>query len=72
MQMKLLALSFAAGVLAQVPPPASLLTSTKSGVVPIAPTPFPGVETLEGAIIYDGPPVPGFTGISPFHNTFQN
>lgn len=45
------------------PPPPVLLTVTKSGVDPIVPTPFPGVETIEGAITYDGPPVPGFTGL---------
>lgn len=39
-----------------------ILTSTQSGVDPIVPTPFPGVPTIEGAITYDGPPVPGFTG----------
>jgi len=47
---------------AQVPPPASLLTSTQSGVLPIAPTPFPGLPTEEGALINDGPPLLGFTG----------
>lgn len=47
---------------AQAPPPPVLLTSTQSGVDPVVPTPFSGVETLEGAIIYDGPPIPGFTG----------
>lgn len=46
----------------QAPPPPELLTSTKSGVLPIAPTPFPGVETIEGAITYDGDPIPGFVG----------
>jgi len=39
-----------------------LLTSTMSGVLPIAPTPFAGVETIEGAITYDGNPMPGFIG----------
>lgn len=39
-----------------VPPPAPvLLTSTKSGVLPVLPTPFNGVETLEGAIINKAP-----------------
>lgn len=47
-----------------VPPPASLLTETKSGVLPVAPTPFAGVETEEGAIIYDGPKNPGFEGLN--------
>ncbi|KAJ4387253.1 Cell surface superoxide dismutase [Cu-Zn] 4 [Gnomoniopsis smithogilvyi] len=46
------------------PPPASLLTATKSGVLPVAPTPFTGVETEEGAIIYDGPMNPGFAGLN--------
>jgi hypothetical protein len=55
--------AFAAFAAAQAPPPPVLLKSTKSGVDPVAPTPFNGVETLEGAIIYDGPPVPGFTGM---------
>lgn len=48
---------------AQGPAPApSLLTSTQSGVLPIAPTPFPGVQTIEGAIVNDGNPLPGFIG----------
>lgn len=47
-----------------VPPPASLLTATKSGVLPVAPTPFAGVETEEGAITYDGPMNPGFAGLN--------
>lgn len=46
-----------------VPPPASLLTATKSGVLPVAPTGFSGVETEEGAITYDGPMNPGFAGL---------
>lgn len=46
-----------------VPPPFSLLTQTKSGVLPVAPTPFAGVETEEGAITYDGPMNPGFVGL---------
>jgi hypothetical protein len=41
------------------PPSPVLLTTTKSGVLPVFPeTPFPGVETLEGAIIGKGPPNP--------------
>ena len=51
-------------VSAQVPPPASTLTTTMSGVLPILPTPFSGVETEEGAIVYGGPAVVGFTGQS--------
>ncbi|KAJ4402640.1 Cell surface superoxide dismutase [Cu-Zn] 4 [Gnomoniopsis sp. IMI 355080] len=61
------ALATAQGVTSQVqgvPPPASLLTATKSGVLPVAPTPFTGVETEEGAIIYDGPMNPGFAGLN--------
>jgi len=46
----------------QAPPSPVLLASTKSGVVPIAPTPFPGVETIEGALEDQGPIVSGFTG----------
>jgi hypothetical protein len=46
----------------QGPPSPVLLATTKSGVVPVAPTPFPGVETIEGALIDDGPPLPGFIG----------
>ena len=46
----------------QAPPDPVLLTSTQSGVDPIVPTPFPGVETIEGAITYDGDPIPGFVG----------
>ncbi|KAF2731019.1 hypothetical protein EJ04DRAFT_584374 [Polyplosphaeria fusca] len=50
---------------AGAPPSPILLTTTKSGVLPILPTgtPFPGVDTLEGAIINPGPPLPGFTGL---------
>ena len=41
------------------PPSPVLLTTTTSGVLPVLPvTPFPGVETLEGAIIVKGPPNP--------------
>jgi hypothetical protein len=47
-----------------VPPPPVLLNATKSGVLPVEPTPFNGVETEEGAIIYDGPPNPGFAGLN--------
>jgi len=50
-----------AQVAAPAPSP-STLTTTQSGVLPIAPTPFPGLETIEGAITYDGPMVEGFTG----------
>lgn len=59
-------LSSIALVQAQVAAPApapSTLTTTQSGVLPIAPTPFPGLETIEGAITYDGPIVEGFTGM---------
>ncbi|KAF2103517.1 Cu,Zn superoxide dismutase-like protein [Rhizodiscina lignyota] len=62
MHMKLSLAAFVAITAAQAPPPPVLLTSTQSGVDPIVPTPFSGVETIEGAITYDGPPIPGFTG----------
>jgi len=45
------------------PPPPVLLNATKSGVIPILPTPFNGIDTLEGAIINPGPVNPGFTGL---------
>lgn len=53
-------------VAAQAPPAPVLLTTTKSGVLPAIPTATPGaaftgVETIEGAITYDGPANPGFT-----------
>jgi hypothetical protein len=38
------------------PPDPVVLSTTKSGVLPVLPTPFSGVETLEGAIIVKGPP----------------
>jgi hypothetical protein len=56
--------ALAARVTAQAPPPPVLLTATESGVLPVLPTPFSGVETIEGAIIYDGPANPGFTGLN--------
>lgn len=42
------------------PPPPQTLSTTKSGVLPVIPTatPFAGVETNEGAIVYDGPANP--------------
>lgn len=42
------------------PPPPIVLSTTKSGVLPVLPTetPFSGVETEEGAIVYDGPANP--------------
>lgn len=45
-------------------PPVSTLSTTMSGVLPVLPTqtPFTGLETIEGAIVYDGPVVDGFTG----------
>ena len=45
------------------PPPPGTLTTTMSGVLPVLPTPFTGIETEEGAITYDGNPVIGFTGM---------
>jgi hypothetical protein len=62
MQWLVHAVSLVAAVRAQAPPSAVILTSTQSGVDPVVPTPFTGIETLEGAIIYDGPPIEGFTG----------
>jgi hypothetical protein len=50
--------------------PVSTLSTTMSGVLPYLPTStgFTGVETIEGAITYDGPIVEGFTGsLSPIH-----
>jgi hypothetical protein len=48
------------------PPPPVVLSTTKSGVLPVLPTgtPFAGVDTLEGAIINPGPVNPGFTGLA--------
>jgi len=44
------------------PPPSQTLSTTMSGVLPVIPTetpgPFAGVETEEGAIVYDGPANP--------------
>ena len=42
------------------PPPPQTLSTTMSGVLPVIPTetPFAGVETEEGAIVYDGPANP--------------
>ena len=51
---------------AQGPPPSPVvLSTTKSGVLPVLPTStaFAGVDTLEGAIINPGPVNPGFTGL---------
>ena len=50
-------------------PPVSTLSTTQSGVLPYLPvsTGFTGLETIEGAITYDGPIVDGFTGSSPAH-----
>jgi hypothetical protein len=54
-------------VSAQVPPPTGILSTTLSGVLPVLPTetPFTGLETIEGAIVDDGPVVEGFTGEIP-------
>jgi len=57
-----LVLSFLTGLVAVNAQSPSILKSTFSAVLPVLPTPFSGVETIEGAIVYDGPPVPGFTG----------
>lgn len=58
-------------VAAQAPPAPVLLSTTKSGVLPVIPTATPGatfigVETIEGAITYDGPANPGFTVRRPY------
>lgn len=52
-------------VSAQAPPAPVLLTTAKSGVLPVLPTatPFVGIETIEGALTNDGPANPGFTGM---------
>ena len=55
----------ALGGLALVGAQTALLTATESGVLPVLPTPFSGVETIEGAIVYDGPAIDGFTGAHP-------
>jgi Cu/Zn superoxide dismutase len=48
-------------------PPPVLLSTTKSGVLPVIPsatgTPFAGVDTLQGAIISPLPPNPSYTGV---------
>ncbi|KAF2437265.1 Cu,Zn superoxide dismutase-like protein [Karstenula rhodostoma CBS 690.94] len=48
------------------PPPPEVLSTIKSGVLPVLPTgtPFAGVDTLEGAIINPGPINSGFTGLA--------
>lgn len=44
------------------PPPVQTLSTTKSGALPVIPTetpgPFTGIETNEGALVYDGPANP--------------
>ena len=42
------------------PPPPVLLATALSGVLPVLPTstPFAGIETEEGALVYDGPANP--------------
>jgi hypothetical protein len=57
---------------AQVPPPTGILSTTLSGVLPVLPTetPFTGLGTIEGAIVYDGPVVEGFTGEVPLFLMF--
>jgi hypothetical protein len=61
-------LPFAAAQVSQVheaPPPAPVrLNATKSGVIPTLPTPFNGVDTLQGAIIAPLPPQPGYVGLN--------
>lgn len=48
------------------PPPPETLATTLSGVLPVLPTqaPFTGVETEEGAIVYDGPMNPSFMPVN--------
>ncbi|KAF2031146.1 hypothetical protein EK21DRAFT_63756 [Setomelanomma holmii] len=46
------------------PPPPQRLNTTKSGVIPTLPTPFVGVDTLQGAIIMPLPPNPGYVGLN--------
>jgi hypothetical protein len=46
------------------PPPPQRLNTTKSGVIPTLPTPFAGVDTLQGAIIMPLPPNPGYVGLN--------
>lgn len=62
---QILAVLGAAVVSAQnnYPPPFVLLTSTKSGVLPVLPTPFSGVETNEGAIVNKAPINPTYTPV---------
>jgi hypothetical protein len=64
----LVAVSGMALVSAQVPPPTGILSTVLSGVLPVLPTetPFTGLETIEGAIVNDGPVEVGFTGEFPF------
>jgi hypothetical protein len=37
-------------------------TPTVSAVIPPIPSTTDGIPTIEGALIYDGPPVIGYTG----------
>ncbi|KAI9698573.1 MAG: hypothetical protein M1820_007463 [Bogoriella megaspora] len=48
------------------PPPAQTLSTALSAVLPVIPTetPFAGVETEEGAIVFDGPANPSFTPVN--------
>ncbi|KUJ18700.1 uncharacterized protein LY89DRAFT_774743 [Mollisia scopiformis] len=59
-----LAVAGSLGLAGAQAPPVSTLSTTMSGVLPYLPvsTGFTGVETIEGAIVYDGPIVDGFTG----------
>jgi hypothetical protein len=54
-QVLLAALSGAALVKAQTP--------TTSTVIPAVPSTTDGIPTIEGALVYDGPPVIGYTGL---------
>jgi len=44
-------------------PATSILTYTMSGVLPVLPTAFAGVFTIQGALIDDDPVNPGFMGL---------
>lgn len=60
----ILALGAVASAQYQPPPSPVLLSTTKSGVLPVLPpSPFAGVETLEGAIMMKGPPNASYTGV---------
>ncbi|KAI1080430.1 cytosolic Cu/Zn superoxide dismutase [Whalleya microplaca] len=45
-------------------PDPQVLNATQSGVLPVLPTPFDGVEILEGSIVDQGRVNPGFAGLT--------